>query len=423
MNVFCVDLGTSSLKAALISDTGDCLFFTRIKYKGESLLKKMLSPVFSFKPGFSQTHWEMAFTRAMENLEKSTAPDQSLDGIIISGNGPSLVCMRKNRVNEIILWNTKIPIKLIKQSGASLFLPYILYFKTKKPAKFKKTDCILGIPEYMVYILTGKKATILPESRYLKTYWTKESLESLNIKAEILPGFVSPGTCAGTFRTNFKDKNMEIPVYYGAPDFISALVGTGATTPGKIFDRAGSSEGLNLVISQPPESQGKLRLLPSIIPGLWNLSYLIPDSGEKFSRLFKKIKYKHTSPLYVLKSISENSNNNFYEAKKITKKILEELKRGISELETATNSKIREIVVTGGQGENPYWNQIKADFLKVNIIQPEITEGELLGDAVLFFVSTGFFPDIDQGVEKLFKISKIYYPKNPDAINEFLQSK
>ena len=72
------------------------------------------------------------------------------------------------------------------------------------------------------------------------------------------------------------------------------------------------------------------------------------------------------------------------------------------------------MIVTGGQGENPFWNQLKADFLNINIIEPTITEGELLGDAVLFFVSAGLYSNAEQGILNLFKIKKIYIPGKPE---------
>lgn len=411
MNVFCVDLGTSSLKAALVSDTGECLFFVRIEYSG------CLSPsgFLSRFPGNFQTAptpWEKAFRKALCILEQDSGNTGAPGGIIISGNGPSFVCLGKNRLKKVLFWNKKIPGKFKKPCGKSLFLPFILYLKSRHPVTFNKIDTILGIPEYLVYALTGCKATILPETRYKSAYWTEEILEKLNLRKELLPDFAAPGTRAGTFSATFNNKQYNIPVYYGAPDFVSAMLGTGSVSPGKVFDRAGTSEGINLVMPCPPEKTDGLRLLPSVIPGLWNLSYLIPDSGAKFAKLFKTRKYKNITSGTVIKAISENQKHNFTEAEKITMEILAELKKGITLLEEASKIKIREITVTGGQGENPFWNQLKADFLNINIIEPRITEGELLGDAVLFFVSTGLYSGIEQGIESLFKIKKVYTPRN-----------
>lgn len=414
MNVFCVDLGTSSLKAALVSSTGECLFFVRIKYT-ECLYpsKRYLSWITGFFPRILPP-WEIAFRKALCILERNPGNNGAPDGVIISGNGPSFVCLGKNRIKKVLFWNKKIPDKYKKKCGKSLFLPFILYLKSRYPVTFSKIDTILGIPEYLVYTLTGCKATILPESRYTGAYWTKEVLDKLKLKKELFPEFVSPGTKAGTFQANFNNKHYMLPVYYGAPDFISAMLGTGSIIPGKVFDRAGTSEGINLVIPCPPEKTEGLRLLPSVVPGLWNLSYLIPDSGSKFAKLFKTRKYKNITPEDVIKTVLTKRNHGYNEAEKITREILAELKKGITLLEKASEIKIKEMIVTGGQGENPFWNQLKADFLNINIIEPTITEGELLGDAVLFFVSAGLYSNAEQGILNLFKIKKIYTPGKPE---------
>lgn len=415
MNVFCVDLGTSSLKAALVSDTGECLFFVRIKYS-ECLPRSCFLSRFSGNFKTTPSLWESAFRKALCILEQNSGYNGVPGGIIISGNGPSLVCLGKNRLKKVLFWHKKIPGKFKKNCGKSLFLPFALYLKSRHPLTFNKIDTILGIPEYLIYALTGCKATILPESRYENAYWTEDILEKLKLKKELFPDFVTPGTQAGTFSATFGNKLYKIPVYYGAPDFISAMLGTGSIIPGKVFDRAGTSEGINLVIPRPPEKTDGLRLLPSVIPDLWNLSYLIPDSGLKFAKLFKTRKYKNLTPEDVIKAVLTKQNLGYNEAEKITREILEELKKGITLLEKASEIKINELTVTGGQGENPFWNQLKADFLNINIIEPTITEGELLGDAVLFFVSTGLYSDIQQGISNLFKIKKIYTPRKAGSM-------
>ena len=257
----------------------------------------------------------------------------SIDAICISGNGPTLC----GRDGQTLLWNADIcdtagTLGSFANAGASgngtsganicatagtavssankksLYIPRILGFAKRFPSYWQQKDCtVFSGPEYLICLLTGKALSILPEERFLEAYWSKGGFEEAGLStkdAEIamqkLPTFVPPASIAGTltkeaaaFLGGIKDG---IPVVCGAPDFISALVGTNTLRAGLFCDRAGSSEGINLCTSKPVVGQG-IRTLPSIIPGLWNASVLLPESGERFSAYMEKISRLYARPI------------------------------------------------------------------------------------------------------------------------------
>jgi xylulokinase len=72
-----------------------------------------------------------------------------------------------------------------------------------------------------------------------------------------------------------------------------------------------------------------------------------------------------------------------------------------------------EFVATGGGAKSDRWLQIKADILGVPFVRPRITEGGILGAAILAGTATGTFRSPAEGVAQFVKRDKVFEP-NPD---------
>lgn len=275
--VLAVDIGTSSLKAAFVSEKGKISAFSR-------------RPFLLCNTEHASKEWLPAFQNALQDLV-SQSPEIRPSGICVSGNGPTLVAQS----GETLLWNEKV----VQLKSTSLFIPRLLAFKDKFSDVWKKSGLVYSGPEYFLWLLTGESCTILPEKRFESAYWNKQLLlESGFSNDEInkLPSFTEPShKVAGLSRKASSFLGVEefgikegLPVFCGSPDFISALIGTATVKPGILCDRAGSSEGINFCTAVPLEGE-KIRTLPSVVPELWNASVLLPDSGSKFDSFKLKI--------------------------------------------------------------------------------------------------------------------------------------
>lgn len=71
-----------------------------------------------------------------------------------------------------------------------------------------------------------------------------------------------------------------------------------------------------------------------------------------------------------------------------------------------------EFVATGGGAKSDQWLQIKADIFGVPFVRPRITEGSLLGAAILAGISIGVFHTPLEGVAQFVKREKVFEP-NP----------
>lgn len=407
MNILCVDIGTSSLKAALINENGKVISKCRRKF----LL---------VNTEHSSKEWFPSLQNAIREIFEKF-PEEKADGICISGNGPTLVAPS----GETFLWNEE-PLKI---ESESLFIPRIISFKNKFSSVWEKSEYVFGAPEYLVWLLTDKACTILPDDRYEKAYWTRESLIAAGLTEEEtkkFPPFRKPSekigglshkaaAFIGAEHNGIKDGTA---VFLGAPDFIAALVGTGTVEENTVCDRAGSSEGINFCTREPLYGEN-IRTLPSVVPGLWNASVLLPDSGSKFGAFKQKIEretgetieYENLIDLLIS---SDGSNATLDQGKYLLIQTALDVKSALGILRKAAFEKglpfPDRMTITGGQASNDRRNQMKADITGIKISVPECPDSELLGDAAMAFAGMGIFSSIQEASKKLFATGKLFIP-------------
>lgn len=466
--ILCADIGTSSLKAAFITEDGTVLKFIRLLFP---------QPVHA-------VDWVQTFFAAWRSLPA----DYAIEAICISGNGPSLVAVPQNRrapeasinsagrvpkihingdrhlfaaslppddvMNGIIdatkndtlfLWNEPVPQGLtvsgpqcstvpalqegaasIPPAGASLFLPRIAAFRAKYPDVFDSAAQLFSGSEYVSYLLTGAAVTSLPDPRYEAAYWSKEELfrfsEALHIDTERLAGLLPPFTAAGTVIGRF----CGIPVVAGVPDFIAALIGTGTLTAGTACDRAGSSEGINVCISQPHRAE-KTLLLPSVMPDLWNLSSVIPSSGAAFSDFLITHGLRGNDYIAAMERIAAEpfAASGAYPAtfagqgRTFVDALAFRIRHGCDLLEQASGFH-PVYTLSGGQAHNAIWCQMKADMTGRTFALPAFADGELIGDAALALYGLGRGDNLASIAQRLIRIKRYYEPE-PVAAHQYTE--
>ena len=369
-----MDIGTTSLKAGLITARGEVVSFSAVPFEDSH-------------NDFAAVSWFGAFIEALRRLEAQCARKNltvSVNTISISGNGPTVV----SDCGYTVFWNEDTSnIKLPDTADAkkSLFISKLLLLKKRAPGIYKKSRFLFSGPEYLIYILTGQAVTILPEERFRTAYWNDELCQACGINSEKLPPFIGSGDCCGLVHKEILDQlrfssylrfSQTCSVFAGGPDFVAALIGTGTLQAGRLCDRCGSSEGLNFCTDKILQGEG-LRILPSVIPGLWNASYLIPNSGE----------------------LSEEQR-------------LAEVERGISSLKKAADEAgvmfPNEMAVTGGQSNDELLLKEKKTRFGMKILRPaggHFVHSELLGDACAGWYGLGVYKSLQAAAEKIVRLT------------------
>ena len=426
--ILSVDIGTSSLKAALIDLDGRLKAFSRMAYSAGGGIT-------------GAEDWERAFVRTVGDLH-AQAPDLGIDGICISGNGPTLVPIgRGGEALPPLYWSDAKTLLPPEGKSDSFFLPHAAWFKKNSPAEYEKTRLFMSSHEWLASRLGAEALTVLPSELYEPWYWDDEQLRLFGLDRDKFPPFVKMGNVMGKVSTDaarlaasFPGLKSGTPIIAGGPDFITALIGTGVSGPGDVCDRAGTSEGINICASgRPPETavRGKgFRVLPHAVEGLWNVGAVIPSSGKLFERYRIETGQENRDYGELLEELispggwwDKPSGMPGDEKTARGRDVL--LSIGFSvrfALESLALSgfAVKEMRVSGGQGKNPLWNQLKADITQVTLMIPDIQDGELAGNAVLSALALGESSSsgkagLAEMMNRMIRFRKAYKPRSETA--------
>ncbi len=463
--VLSVDIGTSTLKAALFDEHANIVLLEK-----QSLLEPQNNP--SKKSG--------KWLRALKEIILRMRPYlESISAACISGNGPTIV----SEDGTTLLWNEPLsaitpdkpitPGNVIKpdrpiapdngitppsqtkldspiapasgsarqtQSAPSIFIPRLLEFKSRYPLQWNDSEKIFSGPEYLIWRLTSAQVTILPEIRYKAAYWddgaaplpqsggipqsghisqSRPVPESGRIPQSGTPldavfeykklcPFVAPGSFCGEVTqqgSSISGLLQGTKIFAGGPDFIAALIGTGTIFSGEWCDRAGTSEGINLCTTRPVFAEG-LRTLPSL-NGLWNASYLIENSGLLLNQASEKagrnFKALHKINDFILYAM-QNKNSQEYSA---LDSIAQTFADGVKKIEQpakASGEAVSDtITITGGQASSKEFILLKAAKAGKKIAVTQALDAELLGDAILARYGLGEYNSIENAAKNLIR--------------------
>ncbi|MBR0100881.1 MAG: hypothetical protein IJP90_14385 [Treponema sp.] len=442
--ILCVDIGTSSLKAALLPDNlraGE-IFVSRQYFSRAAVVENRVAE-----------EWLPCLKAAVAELTAKN-PDYAVEAVCVSGNGPTVVTDDGTTLlyNQLFVngsrgqaGNLSAQKKLALKNTKSLFIPRFCGFKLNFPFSWNDSAHIFGAPEFLIHELTGETVSILPEERFLPAYWNEDELKKCGFSEDDckkFPGFVKAGNFVGkvsasaAIATGLLEGTL---VFAGAPDFVVALIGTGTVLPGRLCDRAGTSEGLNLCTSKPVFAEG-LRTLPSVVSGLWNVSYLInssqslrghretslcenPSHGENPSvnsvASVRNVSYllklttdytdatdeksnlcKSVTSVVYSDELSRGENPSVNSVASVRK--FDELSRGINLLREAALSYGEYfpdfMTITGGQALNESLVAQKEAACGIKIKKMPCADAELLGDLILARVGLGDYDDITEAV-------------------------
>ena len=368
--ILCVDIGTTSLKSGLITDGGEVVSFYSYRFDNPC-------------DRFIANEWLQGLTisvrRLFDKIEEGT--EVVIKGISVSGNGPTVVLPSGITVR----WNEKTPQYEMpsEEASFSLFLPKLLAIKNLFPKEFNKASYVFSGPEYLIYKMTSKAVTVLPEQRFERAYWNDSVLKSCGLEPTKLPPFIGVGELCG-YITNEVIERTQLsryikegtPVFSAGPDFVAALIGTNTLQSGKLCDRSGSSEGFNFCVPSFIVKEGA-RSLPSVIPGLWNISVLTPSSSKLSTQ--KRLQ-RVSDSVEKLRVIAKENNLDFPES----------------------------MVVTGGQAKSNEYMIKKARLLHMNLIVSNCIDAELIGDACCGWLGLGRYKDLITAANAIFRKSVVY---------------
>jgi sugar (pentulose or hexulose) kinase len=244
--------------------------------------------------------------------------------------------------------------------------------------------------------LGAEPVSALPTILYRPYYYDDAQCAAYGLDRRKFPPFAALGMLIGKVSAEAALRSgcltAGLPIAAGGPDFITAILGSGAVSPGLVCDRAGSSEGINVCASEPPPpelaSANGLRVLPHPVEGLWNVSAMLPQSGLLLDQYRSEEGQRDIPYEETLRLMGADGGGALHP---VLRRVADGVIDALARLEAA-GCPAPELRHSGGQAKSPLWNRLKARVCARTLLIPRIKDTELAGCAAAALAALGVFP-------------------------------
>ena len=294
--------------------------------------------------------------------------------------------------------------------------------------------------------------------------WSERVIEICQLERSVFPPVVDPGTTIGGVTPQAAGETglrPGTPVVVGGADTQLALLGIGVSQPRRFTIVGGSFWQHTILVDEPLiDPQARLRSLCHTVPGRWMIegigfysgivmrwfrdAFCEPEIEEAraagidvyevlerkaaelppgangvfgiFSNLMQANRWVHASPGFLGFDIANPSRAGRRECFRSIEESAAYVSRGHLEIiEELTETKIDDVVLTGGAAKGVLWPQIIADTLALPIRIPTVKESTALGAAIYAGVGAGLYGDATEAAAQLVKFERSVEP-GADAI-------
>lgn len=320
----------------------------------------------------------------------------------------------------------------------------LLWVKENKPEVFKNIGKIFMLEDWVLYNLTGNfvtEPTIQSSSVYFdintRTWWG-EMLDFIGIDESKLPKIHKSAQAVGEYNG--------ITVVSGALDQIAGTIGVGVTDDSRVSEMTGTIMAVCATCDTvPPYNPDSI--VPCHLHAIENKYCMILWSAtagmalkwfrEQFASdmSFKEIDMiaKEVAPgsdgmtmlPYFCGSTIPNynpdatasfcgvtlSHTKAHFARSIMEAVAFMLRGTLEYAKVKPDCELR---ITGGAASSPLWAQIKSDVTGLNLNTVKESETACLGTAILAMVGVGAYPSIKEATEHTVAVNKVYKPCGDD---------
>lgn len=252
-----IDLGTSSVKALLLSGDGEAVASVTKEY-----------PLYFPRNGWSEQNPGDWYNQTVASLKEllSGIDAESVRSFSFSGQMHGLVMLdsEDNVIRPALLWNdsrSQMQTDFLNEDKdflldntaniafAGFTLPKLLWVKEKEPDNYAKISKIMLPKDYVAYRLSGSFCTDVSDASGTLYFdvenrcWSKNILEKFGIEEAWLPKVLESDECAGTLKADLAEALglSEVKIIIGAGDNAAAAIGTGTVKDGDCNISLGTS--------------------------------------------------------------------------------------------------------------------------------------------------------------------------------------
>ncbi len=455
-----IDVGTSSLKAVLIDESGATAGSAAEEYA-------FSTP----RPLWAETDpevWWQAFLKVAPNLlETAKITGGEIAAIGLSGQMHGLVLLDAEGkvLRPCIMWNDQrcaaqcaaIMERVGEAKALALtgkpFLPSftagkILWVSDEEPDIYSKTAKALLPKDYFRYRLSGEFFSEVSDASgtclldVSKRQWSEEMLDACKIPSEWLPEVTESTVVSARLSSEAASLTGLLegtPIVGGAGDQAAGAVGTGMVNEGDISVTLGTS-GVVFAASDVCrlDPERKLHSYCHAVPGKWHLMGVVlsaagsfqwyrdvlcgeetaieketgRDAYELLTEAASNVAAGSEGLLFLPYLTGERTPHPDPHARGVffgltrrhgkahmTRALLEGVTyalRDSLELMKRLDIKPDQVVASGGGAKSAFWRQMMADVFELKISTQNATEGAAFGAAILAGVGAGIFPSVEE---------------------------
>ncbi len=443
---------------------------------------------------FGHDHWDIydLYEKIKTSIKKASGMVDSLDGIGIDSWGVDFVFLDKsgNIIGLPNMYRDKrvdgIPEKLFeviskdeiyKETGIQFLKLNTLYqiysYRLENPCMFEFVDRILFLPDYLNYLLTGKKQneyTISSTSQMLNAEskkWSEPILKAIGLDKKVLSDVTEPGTIISKMHPDVKEELgldeidvLQVPSH----DTASAIVAVPAEGENWAYLSSGTWSLLGVELDKPlingetyknnytneGGAFGKIRFLKNV-SGLWLLQEskrIWEEEGIKYSYddlIQNAAKAKPFSGFidtdaeiflkpdnmpkaineFLVKTGQKEIKDHFTMVRVILEGLALKYREVIEILNSLLEKKIEVLHIIGGGSKNDLLNQMSADSAGLKIVAGPY-EATAIGNLLLQATAKGIISNLDEAreiVRKSFELKQFYPQNSTDWDNAFTEYK
>jgi len=452
MNFIGIDLGTTSIKAAVFDETGRRLALRSVEYTLDT-----------GTPGFVEfpAGWyvdicrELIDSLAAEHPVAALAVDSQGETLVLADGEGTPLCPAVNwtdirAVTEAGMIEEKFGRRRVYEVTGQPEITggwpasKLLWFRRNRPDIFSRTKKIFLLEDWIIYKLCGafvSESTLQSSTIYFdirRRCWWDEMLDFIGVSRSMLPEIVPCGSIVGKYNG--------ILVVTGALDQIAGSLGAGVVSLGNLSEMTGTIMAICAPCSEIPAynpnsiipchlhaldgmycrllwssaagaaykwfrdefcpglSYGELDEMASAVPpgceGLTFLPHLfgsvIPVNNPAARGAFYGITTAHTRAHFV---------------RAILESVAFMLKSYLDYIGFAGEGELR---ITGGGANGTLWPQIKADVTGYRLASLSESECACLGAAMLAGLGTGAYGSLKEAAAGAVKVKRVFEPSGVD---------
>ena len=439
-----LDLGTTEVKAGLVTPDGRLLALARAGYEFDAAGGRGWAEQ---DPG----GWWSAVVSAVRGLHPTDTTEVLAIGV--DGHGPTLVAVdaRGEATRPAITFlDSRASAEANELAAATGLrgwalggLPAAMWVERHEPGLAAATRWYLATWEWLALRLSGEAAAPLVPDQPVPD---SSLVAAAGIPPDRLPKPVRSGDVVGTLTEAAADAlglQTGIPVVGGMVDAFASYLGAGLLDPGDAYDPGGSAGGFGVYWDRPLEVAGAF-VTPSPLAGRYSVGAAMAATGRALDwyrdsilgatitteallveaaatspgadgLIFLPYLAGERSPIWdpqargVLAGLTLGHGRGH-----VARAIVEASALAIRHVATpmlAAGVRVTEMRVCGGPARSDFWNRVKADVTGFSVAVPRVLETAVLGSAILAAVGIGAHPDLPSAIGVMTRIDTRIEPR------------